>query len=45
MKTDETSLESFGLSFEKASELGRTLSKGGITKPDSETAFLKKARK
>lgn len=31
-------------SSEKASELGKTLSKGGITRPDSETAFPKRYR-
>ena len=30
------------LSFEKASELGKTLSRGGITLADSRTAFTKK---
>ena len=31
-------------SSEKASELGKTLSKGGITRPDSEPAFPKRYR-
>tara|TARA_Y100000310_G_scaffold237068_1_gene240326 strand:+ start:4594 stop:4731 length:138 start_codon:yes stop_codon:yes gene_type:complete len=30
------------LSFEKASELGKTLSRGGITLADNVTAFTKK---
>lgn len=33
-----------GLSSEKASELGKTLSKGGIRLPDSQTAFSKRCR-
>jgi len=33
------------ISSEKANELGKTLSKGGITLPDSETAFAKKCRR
>lgn len=32
------------ISSEKASELGKTLSKGGIIRSDSETAFRKKCR-
>jgi hypothetical protein len=45
MKSDEVQLETEELSSEKAYELGKTLSKGGISLPDSETAFPKKCRR
>ena len=45
MKVNGIQLETSGLSSEKASELGKTLSKGGITKSDSETAFKKNGRR
>ena len=41
MKTDFVS-ENGKLSFEKASELGKTLSRGGIALTDTMTAFSKK---
>ena len=45
MKINESHFEVAELSSEKASELGKTLSKGGITRSDSETAFPKKCRR
>ena len=41
----EVQLETEELSSEKAYELGKTLSKGGIRLPDSETAFSKRCRR
>ncbi len=45
MKINESHFEVAELSSEKASELGKTLSKGGITRADSETAFPKRCRR
>ena|GEM_PF-6296085 len=45
MGTNEGHFEVAELSSEKASELGKTLSKGGITRSDSETAFAKRCRR
>jgi len=45
MKMEESQLETADLSSEKASELGKTLSKGGIRRPDSDTAFPKRCRR
>ncbi|MCK4883838.1 MAG: hypothetical protein KAS30_03145 [Candidatus Diapherotrites archaeon] len=45
MRINEGHFEMAELSSEKASELGKTLSKGGITRSDSETAFPKRCRR
>jgi len=42
MKIEGTKLETINISSEKASELDKTLSKGGIIRSDGETAFPKK---
>ena len=45
MRINESHFEMAELSSEKASELGKTLSKGGITRADSETAFPKRCQR
>ncbi len=40
--TMDISLEYSKLSLEKASELGKTLSRGGIALADNQTAFVKR---